>query len=104
MKKTITLGIVFLFVCMSFTSISSNQINNQTIKPSDRGNILNVGGSGEGNYTRIQDAYDNASDGDTIFVFNDSSPYFEDLNIEKSLTFIGEDKYSTVIDNGVFFD
>jgi len=30
-------------------------------------NILYVGGSGEGNYSSIQDAIDNASDGDTIF-------------------------------------
>ena len=41
------------------------------------GNTLYVGGSGPGNYTRIQDAIDNASDGDTVFVYDDSSPYFE---------------------------
>ncbi|MBP1662308.1 MAG: hypothetical protein H6P94_557, partial [Thermoplasmatales archaeon] len=32
------------------------------------GTWLYVGGSGPGNYTKIQDAIDNASDGDTIFV------------------------------------
>jgi hypothetical protein len=53
---------------MSFTSISGNQINNQIIKSSGRGDIFYVGGSGEGNYSTIQDAVDNASDGDTVFV------------------------------------
>ena len=29
-----------------------------------------VGGSGGGNYSSIQDAIDDASDGDTVFVYN----------------------------------
>jgi hypothetical protein len=54
MKKIIILGVVFLFVFMSFASISGNQINNyQIIQSSDRGDILYVGGSGPGNYSRI---------------------------------------------------
>jgi hypothetical protein len=34
------------------------------------GNILYVGGGGPGNYTKIQDAINNAINGDTIFVFS----------------------------------
>ena len=37
---------------------------------SSRGNWLYVGGSGPGNYTRIQDAINASSDGDTVFVLN----------------------------------
>jgi parallel beta-helix repeat protein len=100
MNKGIVFGVVFLFVCMSFTSISGIQINNQTIKNYDRGNILYVGGSGEGNYSRIQDAIDNASDGDTVFVYNDSSPYSEsDILIDKPINLIGEDRDTTVLDD-----
>jgi len=33
-------------------------------------NTLYVGGIGNGNYSKIQDAIDNASVGDTVFVFN----------------------------------
>ena len=62
------------------------------------GNTLYVGGSGPNNYTRIQDAIDNASDGDTVFVFNDSSPYYEHLSIETSINLIGENKKTTIID------
>ena len=45
---------------------------NNPIKPISSGNTLYVGGTGEGNYTKIQDAIDNASDGDTVYVFDDS--------------------------------
>ena len=97
-KTVLALGIIFLFVCMSFTSISGVQINNQLVKPPVRGNTLYVGGSGPGNYTKIQDAIDNASDGDTVFVYDDSSPYNERLVIGKSINLIGENRDSTIID------
>ena len=57
-----------------------------------------VGGSGPGNYSKIQDALDNSSAGDTVFVYNDSSPYHECITIPRSIKLIGEDKFSTVID------
>lgn len=74
------------------------------------GNILYVGGSGPNNYTKIQDAIDNASVGDTVFVYDDSSPYYESLNVDQPVTLRGEDKNTTIIDNshtvnhGVFID
>ena len=84
-------------VCLSFTSISGIKIKNQTVKPSVRGSILYVGGSGEGNYSKIQDAIDNASDGDTVFIYDDSSPYFENITIDKPINLIGEDIETTII-------
>jgi parallel beta-helix repeat protein len=96
MNKGIVLGVVFLFVLMSFTSISGIQINNQVVKPSVRGNILYVGGSGPGNYTKIQDAIDNASDGDTVFVY--SGIYCESIVMDKSIRLIGEKTNNTIID------
>jgi parallel beta-helix repeat protein len=59
---------------------------------------LCVGGSGPGNYTKIQDAVDNASDGDTVFVYAVSSPYKENIVIHTSISLIGEDKNTTIID------
>jgi len=61
-------------------------------------NILYVGGSGEGNYSRIQDAIDNASDGDTIYVY--VGVYYEHIIIYKQILLIGEDKVNTIIDGG----
>jgi len=63
-------------------------------QPSD-GDILYVGGSGPGNYTYIQDAIDNASNGDTIYVYN--GIYNENVFIDKQIGLIGEDKENTII-------
>jgi parallel beta-helix repeat protein len=62
------------------------------------GDTLYVGGSGPNNYTTIQDAIDNTSDGDTVFVYDDSSPYYENIVIDKMIDVVGEDKYTTIID------
>ena len=58
---------------------------------------LYVGGSGPSNYSRIQDAIDDANPGDTVFVYDVSSPYSEHLNIMKSITVIGENNNTTKI-------
>ena len=65
---------------------------------SDSSSILYVGGSGPGNYTRIQDAIDNASDGDTVFVY--TGTYYEYIVIDKTINLVGEDKNTTIIDGG----
>jgi len=73
------------------------QIQNNPVIQSNRGNTIYVGGSGPNNYSKIQDAIDDSSDDDTVFVYDDSSPYREDLDIDKRITLIGEDKNTTVI-------
>ncbi len=62
--------------------------------------ILYVGGSGPGNYTRIQDAVDAAVDGDTVFVYHDSSPYSENVAIRTSISLIGENRLTTILQDG----
>lgn len=51
----------------------------------------------------IQDAIDSASNGDTIFVFDDSSPYYENVQIDRSISLLGENRTTTILD-GSFFD
>ena len=97
-RTGLTFGILFLFIGMSIIpSMGINIVEKSTVSTLD-GNTLYVGGSGEGNYTKIQDAIDNASDGDTVFVYDDSSPYNEFVWINKSIDLIGEDRNTTVID------
>lgn len=92
MKKLIFIGIIILLVGLSFPSTG---INVEKSTASFDGKTLYVGGSGPGNYTKIQDAIDNASDGDIVYVFNGF--YNESINIDKSIDFIGENKNTTII-------
>jgi len=89
--------ILFLGVAVA-PLIQSTVIEKSTI-PISNGNTLYVGGSGPGNYTRIQDAIDDANPDDTVFVYDDSSPYHENITINKSIYLIGEDRNTTVIDD-----
>ena len=72
-------------------------VNEEIHLPISKGKILYVGGIGPENYSTIQAALDVATDGDTIFVFNDSSPYEECIEIHDKISLIGEDKESTII-------
>jgi len=49
-----------------------------------------VGGTGLENYSRIQDAIDDASGGDTVFVY--SGVYNESILLNKSITLLGKTK------------
>ncbi len=89
---------ILLLIGTSVIPITAQNIENQSV-PTSKGNWWYVGGSGPGNYTKIQDAIDNASDGDTVFVFDESAPYHEYIVINKSLSILGE-KTTTTIING----
>jgi nitrous oxidase accessory protein NosD len=56
---------------------------------------VNTTGSG-GAYISIQDAIDNASDIDTVFVYNGT--YYERIVVNKSISLVGEDRNNTTID------
>ena len=60
------------------------------------GNILYVGGSGANNYSKIQDAINDAIPGDTVFVY--SGIYYENIVINKSINLVGENRDTTIID------
>ena len=62
--------------------------------------VLYVGGINPGNYSTIQDAVDNASAGDTVYVFDDSAPYYENIVIRTSIQLIGENRDTTSIEGG----
>jgi parallel beta-helix repeat protein len=75
-------------------------LNNQDFNPlcrADGANTFFVGGINEGNYTRIQDAVDNSSKNDTVFVY--SGYYTESIILNKSINLIGESKESVILKN-----
>ena len=106
-KKQIIAVLIVLLFLINLNSIASaitieKEITKQDyLEGKSTGNILYVGGSGPGNYTHIQDAINDSSDGDTVFVYFGS--YYENIIIDKSVEVVGENKYTTFInytDNG----
>ncbi|KAA0002605.1 MAG: hypothetical protein FE048_03430 [Thermoplasmata archaeon] len=83
---------ITFFVIIGTISFSLTMVQ----KTSGEGNTLYVAADGTAEYTSIQDAIDNASDGDTIFVFNGT--YYENIVINKSINLIGENRDATIID------
>jgi parallel beta-helix repeat protein len=91
MNKTVlfTLGCLLVFCTFSFfiPPSTGEEITSQT---------LYVGGDGPGNYTRIQDALDNITIGDSVYVFH--GIYQENLRIMTPVHLVGEEPNSTIID------
>jgi parallel beta-helix repeat protein len=103
MNLRITIGVwcvLVLFVAGSFSfSMAQSMEQPVVLKHSS---MLYVGGSGPGNYSKIQDAVDNASDGDTVFVYDDSAPYYESVIINVSIHLLGENRNTTSIEGGKY--
>jgi parallel beta-helix repeat protein len=97
LQKGVAGGIILL--CMGACMISSpaQEIGKPSVPLSKTG-WLYVGGSGPGNYTKIQDAINASSDGDTVFVY--SGIYPESVNVNKAINLVGENKNTTIIEGG----
>ena len=98
-RKGIVIGILILMLSVNIGSTFAGDVDVKTISSIGfDGNTLYVGGSGPNNYTTIQSAIDDANIGDTVFVFDDSSPYYENVVVDKSIDLIGENRDTTVLD------
>jgi parallel beta-helix repeat protein len=98
-KKILTVvGITILFLGTCITPSVAIDNSKKASIPIGSGNILYVGGTGPGNYSSIKDAIDNASDGDTVYVYN--GIYHERVKLNKAIKLFGEDRDLTIIDGG----
>jgi parallel beta-helix repeat protein len=93
-RKCLAIGIILLFV--GVTIVPAIAQDTEKSQSTSRDNWLYVGGSGPGNYTKIQDAVNNASNGDTVFVFD--GIYYENIAINMAINLIGENRNTTIID------
>jgi len=107
--KNLVVVLIVLFLLVTIVSsnegkiIEKNNVEENFVSfdgNNSGGNNFYVGGTGPDNYTSIQDAIDDASDGDKIFVYNTSSPYYENIVIDNSITLIGDNMDTTIIDGG----
>ena len=69
-KRLLSMGIAILFVCIVLSPLNLAIFTQELNLKISNGNILYVGGYGQGNFSTIQDAVDNATNGDTVFVFS----------------------------------
>lgn len=88
LKKVVSVSFLFLLLLMMVT-VTLNWTTPVAASPG----TLEVGPSSK--YSTIQDAIDNASSGDLIFVHNDV--YFENIIINKSVSIVGEDRDQVVV-------
>jgi parallel beta-helix repeat protein len=94
MKKCVSLLVICLMLSLCFSGFFASS---KKIQTNSSENILYVGGTGSKNYTTIQDAIDNAINGDTVYVY--TGTYYEhNIIVDKKINLIGEDKNSTIID------
>ena len=95
-----TLWVIGLFLfSLSTSSSTASPEPKQELHPGlFQDTILYVGGTGPGNYSTIQQAIDNASAGDMVFVY--TGYYIENILIKTTIHLIGENNASTVIDGG----
>jgi len=99
MKK----GVICVLICMlmigcTIIPISATTVSEKSFQPLAMESILYVGGSGPGNYTKIQDAITASSNGDAIFVYNGT--YYENIEFNKVIILIGQNRNGTIIDGG----
>jgi len=87
--------IVLLFIA-TYSIPTTAQEGGNSSQSALKGDWLYVGGSGPGNYTKIQDAIDNTTDGDTVYVF--PGIYNERIRINNSIQLQGADPHTTIID------
>ncbi len=88
MKKILGVGVILLFLVLS--GANSYNINDNNIEIiSFLDGILYVGGDGPDNYTKIQDAINDANNGDTIIVYPKN--YKENIIVYKELKIVGID-------------
>lgn len=97
-KPRLTILSIVILLMLSgtiFPFLYNSSCTNMPDKNQNR--ILFVDDDGDADYTSIQDAIDNASEGDTIFVHR--GIYYENLTIDKTLYLVGEDRDETIIDS-----
>jgi pectin methylesterase-like acyl-CoA thioesterase len=93
-RKELSIGLILVLIGTSVFPITAQNVEKPS-QPTSTGNWLYVGGNGPGNYTKIQDAINDSSDGDTIFVY--SGLYTETIVIPTAIRLIGESKNTTRI-------
>lgn len=89
MKNVVIVGLLVVLVgLVALVSLSSECEATDII----------VDGGGDGDYLTIQEAIDNSSNGDTVYVW--AGTYSENIELNVSISLVGNGSSSTIIDDG----
>ena len=94
LKRLTILSFILMLLLFQIVVINQTAVSQQHNTPST--NMLYVGGTGNENYSTIQEAINHAASGDLIFVYNGT--YYENVLINKTIALIGEERNTTIID------
>ena len=97
-SKFIGICICILIIIIMIIPVSGITLSEKVSQPFIARDTLYVGGSGPNNYTTIQSAIDDASAGDTIYVYN--GIYYENVIVSKTLDLVGESRENVIVDGG----
>ena len=89
------LALIFILLAPSLVHSDSTHKEDQVTRGSQ---TIIVSASGNGGYSHIQWAIENASDGDTVFVYSDT--YYERVVLNKRIKLVGDNRDVTFIDGG----
>lgn len=92
MKKTIFILCLILYLVSAWPLINREM----PVKAITSARMWSVDDDGPADFNSIQEAVDNASSGDTIFVH--TGTYYEHVFINKTITLVGENNNATIID------
>ena len=90
------ISIILIFTILLTGQLSVGYASKQIYYKKADNTYFFVGGVSPNNYSSIQDAIDNTSDGNIVFVY--SGIYNETIFIETSIKIIGENRTNTIID------
>ena len=93
MKRKTVSGMMLILPLIGMLTLAFNV---QSVKSGPR--TWTVDDDGPADFSKIQDAINAASDGDTIFVYNGT--YYENVIVNKSVSLVGESRETTIIDGG----
>jgi len=96
MKKKIVYIVICTLLISVVLPVAGMNYKNTSFVLNNSGDTLYVGGGGPGNYSKIQDAVDDAIEGNKVLVY--SGTYEENVIIDKSIELLGYNKKDTIID------
>jgi hypothetical protein len=95
-KRLLTLVMIVSLLIASIMPVTAQDLSGDLVYVSTTGDNVNNNGNQDNPYQTIQYAMDNVGESGTIYI--EAGIYYENLTISKSVTLIGDNQETTIID------